>query len=226
VDTVERTIRLRPDRIALYSFALVPWIKPAQRLFSDDDLPKGADKRALYESAREAFLSSGYVEIGMDHFALEGEPLAQAMKEGRLHRNFMGYTEFRTDVLLGLGVSSISETRSAFHQNEKVLPLWDQKVQAGELPTHRGHKLSEEDKRQREQILKFMTTGEVRLNDVEIKDAHEFLGPMFADGLVILEGELLKITETGKPFLRNACALFDLRLRKAQPSTRIFSQSI
>jgi oxygen-independent coproporphyrinogen-3 oxidase len=224
--SVERTIKLRPDRIALYSFALVPWIKPAQRLFSDSDLPKGSEKRDLYERAREAFLSSGYVEIGMDHFALAEEPLAVAMKENRLHRNFMGYTEFRTDVLLGLGVSSISEARTAFHQNEKVLPLWDQKIQGGELATHRGHRLDSEDIRQRERILKFMTTGQVDISAEEALDAKSFLAPMLVDGLVTLEGQRLKITETGRPFLRNACALFDMRLRRAQPATRIFSQSI
>ncbi len=225
-DTVEKTLQLKPDRIALYSFALVPWIKPAQRLFSDEDLPKGQEKRALYELARKAFLSSGYIEIGMDHFALANEPLALAKAAGKLHRNFMGYTEFRTETLLGLGVSSISETPTAFHQNEKVLPLWDQKVQAGTLPTHRGHLLSKEDQQQREQILRFMTTGKVFLSEQEISDAKNFLGPMLEDKLLTLQGNELQLTESGRPFLRNACALFDARLRSAQPTTRIFSQSI
>lgn len=224
--SVETTLKLRPDRIALYSFALVPWIKPAQRLFSDSDLPKGTEKRDLYERAREAFLANGYVEIGMDHFALKEEPLSVAMREGRLHRNFMGYTEFRTDLLLGLGVSSISETPTAFHQNEKVLPLWEQKVKAGQLATHRGHKLSLEDQRQREQILRFMTKGYAKLSPEEQADARLYLSPMLSDGLVLLDGDTLRITEAGRPFLRNACALFDLRLRNAQPATRIFSQSI
>ena len=224
--TVETTLRLRPDRIALYSFALVPWIKPAQRLFKDEDLPQGEAKRQLYEQARAALLSGGYVEIGMDHFALKDEALSLAMQKGKLHRNFMGYTEIRTDVLLGLGVSSISETRSAFHQNEKVLPLWDQKVQSGKLATHRGHMLTEEDKRQREQILRFMTRGHTALSQTEADEAKLFLAPMLADGLVTLAENELRVTEAGKPFLRNACAFFDLRLRRAQPSARIFSSSI
>lgn len=224
--TVESTIRLRPDRIALYSFALVPWIKPAQRLFSDDDLPKAAEKRALYEQAREAFLANGYVEIGMDHFALQEEPLAIAQKERRLHRNFMGYTEFRTQLLLGLGVSSISETPTAFHQNEKVLPLWEQKISQGEFATHRGHLLTKEDQMQREQILRFMTTGQTTLSAAEAEEAKEFLGSMLEDGLLEIESGKISITEAGRPFLRNACAFFDQRLRKAQPSARIFSQSI
>jgi oxygen-independent coproporphyrinogen-3 oxidase len=224
--TVETTIKLRPDRIALYSFALVPWIKPAQRLFKDEDLPAGEEKRMLYERAREAFLASGYVEIGMDHFALAEEPLAVAMREGKLHRNFMGYTEIRTDVLLGLGVSAISESRGAFHQNEKVLPLWEQKVNSGKVATHRGHVLTEEDRRQREQILRFMTLGHTPLSEDEQKEAREFLRPMLEDGLVNFDNNELRITEKGKPFLRNAGAFFDLRLRRAQPSARIFSQSI
>lgn len=224
--TVESTLRLRPDRIALYSFALVPWIKPAQRLFSDDDLPKAAEKRALYEQARAAFLANGYVEIGMDHFALKEEPLAIAQKEGRLHRNFMGYTEFRTRLLLGLGVSSISETPTAFHQNEKVMPLWEQKISQGDFATHRGHLLTKEDQMQREQILRFMTTGQTNLSVEESEQAKEFLGSMLSDGLLEIDSGKMSITEAGRPFLRNACAFFDQRLRRAQPSTRIFSQSI
>ena len=224
--TVESTLRLRPDRIALYSFALVPWIKPAQRLFSDDDLPKAAEKRALYEQARAAFLANGYVEIGMDHFALKEEPLAIAQKEGRLHRNFMGYTEFRTRLLLGLGVSSISETPTAFHQNEKVMPLWEQKISQGDFATHRGHLLTKEDQMQREQILRFMTTGQTNLSIEESEQAKEFLGSMLSDGLLEIASGKMSITEAGRPFLRNACAFFDQRLRRAQPSTRIFSQSI
>lgn len=224
--TVEITLNLRPDRIALYSFALVPWIKPAQRLFSDEDLPKGAEKRALYEVARAALLSSGYIEIGMDHFALPEEALSLALQQGALHRNFMGYTEFRTEVLLGLGVSAISESQSAFHQNEKVLPLWEQKILSKTLATHRGHKLHEEDRLQREKILQFMTLGHTMISANEREEVQAFLAPMFADGLVKLSGEKLEITEIGRPFLRNACAFFDKRLRQAQPTTKIFSQSI
>jgi oxygen-independent coproporphyrinogen-3 oxidase len=123
-------------------------------------------------------------------------------------------------------VSSISETQTAFHQNEKVLPVWEQKVWAGGLPTHRGHKLSAADRRQREQILKFMTKGQVQLEPAEEEDARSFLAAMLEDRLVVLEQHHLRITEAGRPFLRNACAFFDLRLRQAQPSTRIFSQSI
>jgi oxygen-independent coproporphyrinogen-3 oxidase len=222
--TVEITLRLRPDRIALYSLAVVPWIKPAQRLFKDEDLPAAAEKRALYELARAALLAGGYREIGMDHFALPGDGLARAQDEGRLHRNFMGYADLRTDVLLGLGVSAISEAPTAFHQNEKVLPLWERKVAEGHLPGLRGHKLNEEDRRQREKILAFMTKGEVELDPGEEADARAFLADMLGDGLVSLEGGKLRLLSA--PFLRNACAFFDLRLRRAQPAGKLFSRSI
>jgi oxygen-independent coproporphyrinogen-3 oxidase len=225
--TMDNTIELRPDRIALYSFALVPWIKPQQRLFKDEDLPAGAAKRALYEMAYERLLQAGYAEIGMDHFALPEDALTRAQKSGHLHRNFMGYTEHRTDVLLGLGVSSISETPDCFHQNEKVLPVYEKKIEAGEVPTLRGHKLSGEDQKHREQILKFMTLGHVAMADArQAEDVREFLHDMFKDGLIEMQAGVLRITDHGRPFLRNACVALDRRLRDKQPTTRIFSQSL
>jgi oxygen-independent coproporphyrinogen-3 oxidase len=224
--SIESTLRLRPDRIALYSLAVVPWIKPAQRLFKDEDLPAPSEKRALYELARSALLANGYVEIGMDHFALPTDSLALAQRNGHLHRNFMGYADLRTDVLLGLGVSAISEAPGAFHQNEKVLPLWERKIEEGKIPSLRGHKHTDEDRRQREKILKFMTTGSVQLDEAEEPDAREFLSTMLDDGLVTLEGGLLRLEENGRPFLRNACSFFDLRLRRAQPKGSLFSKSI
>jgi oxygen-independent coproporphyrinogen-3 oxidase len=224
---IERTLFLRPDRIALYSFALVPWIKPAQRLFRDEDLPAGEEKRALYETARRALLADGYVEIGMDHFALPEDGLAKAASNGTLHRNFMGYSDQRTDVLLGLGVSAISEAPGCFHQNEKVLPVWEEYLDKKEIPTFRGHILTEEDRAQREQILRLMTKFEVRLrDDVQVNDVRNFLAEMIQDGLVTIEDSVLKVKPTGRPFLRNACLALDSRLRAKTPEARIFSMSV
>jgi oxygen-independent coproporphyrinogen-3 oxidase len=223
----EITVRMKPDRIALYSFALVPWIKPAQRLFKDEDLPAGAEKRLLYEIAREILLKAGYREIGMDHFALPTDSLSSADTGGTLHRNFMGYTERRTDVLLGLGVSAISEAPGVFHQNEKVLPVFERRVLGGELATFRGHVLSDEDRKRREQILTFMTKWQVELeSDVQANDVREFLSSLIGDGLVRLEGRTLSLTENGKPFLRNACMALDARLRLKAPQTKVFSSAM
>jgi len=225
-ETVEKTIQLRPDRIALYSFALVPWIKPAQRSYSDADIPKAGEKRALYELARQSLEAAGYLEIGMDHFALPHDGMAQAQQHGTLHRNFQGYTETRTKVLLGLGVSAISETPTCFHQNEKAFPVYERRVQQGEIPTFRGHLLSAEDRRIREQILRFMTRFEVDLQPDQQDDAKAFLASLLEDELVKFENGTLALTKRGKPFLRNACMFFDYRLRRQQPQTRIFSQSL
>ncbi|MBC7466098.1 MAG: oxygen-independent coproporphyrinogen III oxidase [Bdellovibrio sp.] len=225
-ETVQKTIELRPDRIALYSFALVPWIKPAQRLFKDEDLPTGKAKRDLYELCRTDLLAAGYVEVGMDHFALPTDSLSVALNDKTLHRNFMGYTDQRTDVLLGLGVSSISETPNSFHQNEKVFATYQQQVEAGEIATHRGHVLTKEDQERRQQILEFMTTGQVRLNPEQVPLAADFLKEMIADQLVSIQGDSLQLTEAGKPFLRNACLFFDERLKLLKPQTQVFSKSL
>ena len=225
-ESVEKVVELRPDRIALYSFALVPWIKPAQRSYTDEDIPKAGEKRALYEMAREKLETAGYIEIGMDHFALPHDGMAKAQREGTLHRNFQGYTETRTSVLLGLGVSAISEAPTCFHQNEKAFPVYERRVLQGEIPTFRGHLLSEEDRELREQILKFMTRFEVGLHDDQPQDASQFLSPLIADGLVKVQDQKLTLTERGRPFLRNACMFFDYRLRRQQPQAKTFSQAL
>jgi oxygen-independent coproporphyrinogen-3 oxidase len=224
--TVEQTVQLRPDCIAVYSFARVPWIKPAQRLYKDEDLPAAGEKRALYEIARQLLADAGYVEIGMDHFALPDDGLASAQREGTLHRNFMGYTELRTQVLMGLGVSAISETPTCFHQNEKAFPVYERRVQQGEVPTLRGHLLSEEDRRLREQILTFMTRFEVELKPEQAGDAETFLDSLVGDGLVQVRDGKLILTDSGRPFLRNACMFFDQRLRQQEARPKLFSQAL
>jgi oxygen-independent coproporphyrinogen-3 oxidase len=224
--TVDQTLILKPDRLALYSFALVPWIKPQQRLFSDEDVPQGEAKRLLYERARTRLLDAGYVEIGMDHFALPDDELAVASREGRLHRNFMGYTDQRTEVLLGLGVSSISETSTCFHQNEKVLNLYEKRLEQGEIPTLRGHLLTNEDRILRRQILSLMCLGKVELKNEQEDDIKIFLSEMLKDELVSLQKHELIITQRGKAFLRNACMALDKRLRSQETQKRVFSQSI
>jgi oxygen-independent coproporphyrinogen-3 oxidase len=224
--TVEQTVELRPDCIAVYSFARVPWIKPAQRSYKDEDLPVAGEKRALYEIARNLLAEAGYVEIGMDHFALPDDGLASAQRNGTLHRNFMGYTELRTQVLLGLGVSAISETPTCFHQNEKAFPVYERRVQQGEVPTLRGHLLSEDDRRLREQILTFMTRFEVALQPEQSDDAKVFLDPLLNDRLVEVRGQKLILTDLGRPFLRNACMFFDQRLRQQEAQPKLFSQAL
>lgn len=225
--TAKCTIELMPDRIALYSLAIVPWIKPAQRSFKDEDLPKSNEKRALYEKARELLLGAGYVDIGMDHFSLKNDALNQSFNDKTLHRNFMGYTDQRSDVMIGLGVSSISESPDCFHQNEKELPLYEGRIEQGEIPTLRGHRLTKEDSIHRQQILSFMTQYEVKFVDEQQRqDVDLFLASMQRDELVEISGMRLKLTNKGRPFLRNACMALDKRLRDSKPNDLVFSQSI
>lgn len=227
MDMMQKTWQLRPDRIALYSLAIVPWIKPAQRLFKDEDLPQGQEKRRLYEISRKFLLEKGYLEIGMDHFALPTDSLAISHAQGELHRNFMGYVEDRTQVLLGLGVSSISETPDCFHQNEKALPVYERRVEQGEIATLRGHKLNTEDQERREQILQFMTQGQVNFVSSEQQESvRAFLKEMIQDGLVAVTDTSLQLTEKGKPFLRNACLALDERLLRKKPDSLLFSKSM
>jgi oxygen-independent coproporphyrinogen-3 oxidase len=143
-----------------------------------------------------------------------------------MHRNFQGYTERRTPALLGLGVSAISETPDCYHQNEKVITVYERRVQQGEIPTLRGHRLSADDRRRREKILSLMTTFRVSLAPDEAADARTFLEPMLEDGVVELEGAELRIPLHGRPFLRNAATLFDVHLRQSQPTGPLYSRAV
>ncbi|TGL79598.1 oxygen-independent coproporphyrinogen III oxidase [Leptospira yasudae] len=224
--TVQKTLELRPDRIAFYSYAHVPWIKAAQRLFTEADLPSGSEKRELYEVSRELFLKAGYIEIGMDHFALESDSLSEAAKNGTLHRNFMGYTTRTTDMLLGLGVSAISDSWDCFHQNEKIVKKYQKRIHEDRFATLRGHKLDGEDLIQRSLILQLSTTGKVIVPEQILQDVRLYLTSMEDDTLIRWEGNLLSLTEKGWPFLRNVCTGLDLRLRRKSPESRVFSRSI
>lgn len=225
-DTIQKTVELLPDRIALYSYAHVPWIKAAQRLFTEDDLPRGADKRRLYEIAREKLALAGYREIGMDHFALESDPLWKAAMDGSLHRNFMGYTTRSTNLLLGLGASSISDSWDCFHQNEKVTKKYQNQIEATGQATLRGHMLNEEDLRIRGYILDIACRLRAELPAELARDVKEYLGEMEADGLVNWKDNVLQVSETGRACLRNICMGLDLRMRRQKPGARVFSQSI
>jgi oxygen-independent coproporphyrinogen III oxidase len=229
-DTMNRLadaiLEVRPDRLAVYSFARVPWIKPAQRKFKDEDLPVGGAKRRLYEVLRERLLVAGYGEIGMDHFALPHDSLAVSAQAGTLHRNFMGYTDRRTAALLGLGVSAISETPTCYHQNEKVIAMYERRVGALEVPTLRGHVLSSEDRRRSDRIRSLMTTGRAPLDPQDAEDARQHLSNLIDDGLVEIENGELRMAAVGKPFVRNAAAFFDAYLRAAQPDGPTYSRAI
>ena len=231
-DTIAKTVALRPDRIAYYSYAHVPWIKGVgQRGFDENDLPQDEEKRALYELGKKLFHDAGYEEIGMDHFALPTDKLNIAMKEKRLHRNFMGYTAGKTKLMIGLGMSSISDSWYAFAQNEKRVEDYVNRVNEGLLPVFRGHLLTEEDLVVRQHILNLMCNLETSWEDDEMKltninEILKRLDEMKNDNLIEIYDNKLIVKESARMFVRNVCMAFDLRLAENQPEGKIFSMTI
>ena len=231
METIMRVVQLRPDRIAFYSYAHIPWIKPGQRKYSEKDLPDADKKMAIYETGRNALELSGYYDIGMDHFSLEADELYKARQEGRLHRNFMGYTDTRTQLLIGLGASSISDSWTGYVQNEKTVEAYYDRIKAGLLPVFKGHVLTKEDLILRKHILRIMTQFETTWKkDEEVCDdlykAIERLSEMQFDDLVEIEPFHLRVTEKGKAFVRNVCMAFDAKLWEELPATTQFSQTV
>ena len=230
-DTISQVISLRPDRIAFYSYAHVPWIKPGQRGYEDADLPSDVVKRSLYEAGRALFHEAGYVDIGMDHFATKEDSMTVAMHDGRLHRNFMGYTTNQTDLLIGLGTSSISDARYAYAQNEKKSETYLAAIAAGELALVKGHIQTQEDRDIRRAILGVACKGKVPINlltNVSDADTDAELRKLAGDGLIILDEEGLKVTALGHPFIRNICRALDKRVRKpvSNATNPVFSKAI
>jgi oxygen-independent coproporphyrinogen-3 oxidase len=231
-DTIDKTKSLQPDRLAFYSYAHVPWIKGnGQRGFKDDDLPKDDEKRMLYEEGKKQLAQNGYHEIGMDHFALENDSMFISFKEGKLHRNFMGYTASKTQLMIGLGVSSISDSWYSFAQNEKTLEDYYTHLAEDQLPVFRGHLLSAEDLIIRRHILNLMcqfTTSwkDKALDFPELSCVLANLEEMREDGLLTIQNDTITVTEKGKPFVRNICMAFDLRLIRKAPETKLFSMTI
>jgi oxygen-independent coproporphyrinogen III oxidase len=187
------------------------------------DLPEGEAKRALYERSRERLEREGYREIGLDHFALESDSLWQAARDGRLHRNFMGYTPMFAQPLLGLGASSIGDAGDAFAQNEKELQAYQERIARGELPIQRGHVLDAEDVILRRHILRLMTQMRTRWVGEDytpyLDEVPEKLAEFAQDGLVEA------VTERGRAFLRNICMAFDARLARKLPEKTLFSRT-
>ncbi len=226
--TIEQIVALRPERIAFYSYAHVPWLKPGQRKYTEKDLPISSEKRKLYEIGKEIFLNAGYIDIGMDHFSLPGDELSVAFKEGKLQRNFMGYTTNATRLLVGLGASAISDTWSAFSQNIKTVEEYQQSIEHGKFPLHKGHVLSHEDLLVRQHILNFMCKHESDFNStfcnqLLLDKSRGKLTELINDQLISIDQNKISISDQGKLFLRNICLAFDKRYWSKTPDKNVFS---
>jgi oxygen-independent coproporphyrinogen-3 oxidase len=227
-NTIAEVIKLRPDRIAYYSYAHVPWIKPGQRSFTEKDLPVDEEKRALYELGRNLLSESGYYDVGMDHFSLKNDKLLEASRSGKLHRNFMGYTHQYTKLSIGLGVSSISDSWYGFAQNIKSVEEYLHQISKEQFPLIKGHILTAEDLIVRRIILDIMCKKIALLPDDDIFCANfsEGLKSLETDGLLSIKGRELIVTDTGLPFLRNICMCFDQKLISNAPESPIFSTAV
>lgn len=230
--TIEQTIQLRPDRIAFYSYAHTPWLKGnGQRGFRETDLPSAEEKKRQYETGKKMLLANEYLEIGMDHFALKSDSLSKAMNSKTLHRNFMGYTSSKTQLMVGLGVSAIGDSWYAFGQNVKGVEEYEALVNQGILPIFRGHILNEEDQSLRKHILELMCDLETNLENTRISAEEEqaildSLSEMESDGLIFLSDRKIQVTEKGRGFVRNIAMAFDLRLKRNRPEQRLFSMTV
>ena len=228
--TIEEVVALKPDRIAFYSYAHVPWTSKGQRLFDENDLPSPEDKVLLYLRGKEILMEHGYSDIGMDHFALPHDELYKAWKDGRLHRNFMGYTTQNTGLLLGLGVSSISDAGVAFAQNRKTIREYYADIKAGNLAVVKGYILSDEDLVFRKYILDVACKGEVYFRPADLELLREYTFPILTelaeDGLLLWNEKGLVLTTQGRYFIRNICSAFDLHLQRSTPGVNLFSKAI
>jgi oxygen-independent coproporphyrinogen-3 oxidase len=221
-DTLDRVLELRPDRIALYSFAHVPWVKSHQQKLDAAALPGPAARLASYLRAAERLVAAGYVAIGMDHFALADDELAVAQREGRLHRNFMGYTTRADVALVGLGPSAISELDGMYAQQQPALGKWYRAVAGREALIEKACVLTAEDRLRRDVIAALMCSFVVDYAAIEGKHGIRFgkhfateleaLGTLVDEGLVVVGPDRIDVTPIGRLLVRNVAMVFDAYL--------------
>lgn len=232
--TIDDVLSLNPDRLSVFSYAHVPWIKPAQRIFDDrEQLPTPEEKLAMFAIAHEKLTAAGYVDVGLDHFARPEDSLAVAQRSGQLHRNFQGYSTGADASLYGFGISSISSTPDTYRQNHKTLDTWRAALDAGQLPVERGLRLTADDRRRREIIMRLMCDRRLGYRDMSRRIGVDFaatyatelasLADLAADGLIRTTDDGFEVTAVGAPLLRVIAMRFDATLA---PGTTQHSRTI
>lgn len=239
IDSIKKTIDLvldlKPDRLAFYSFAHVPWVKPHQKKIDSHSLPTADEKINIFLQAREKLIKGGYCSIGMDHFALESDEMSKAFLQGKLHRNFMGYTLMPNQHLIGIGPSAIGYVNGSYVQNQKRIPEYYKSLNQNTLPVTSGIHLSKDDVVRKEVITSLMC--KFRVNKHTFQDQYELnfddyfstekkhLKQCETDGLLQQNEREIAITSLGKIFIRNVVMGFDPYLRKEQKENK-FSQAV
>lgn len=238
-DTLDAVIKLQPDRLAVYSFAYVPWMRPHQRRMDESLLPGTRSKFALLAMVVSSLTKAGYRHIGMDHFARPDDELSIAATEGSLTRNFMGYTTHGGTETVALGSSGISDIGGAFAQNHRRLASYYEAVDRGDLPTERGYRLDQDDMIRRQVITELMCNGVVDLDAVGRRftiDGVEYFSPeirellapggLVDEGLVVVNGSRIRATDLGGLFVRRIAAIFDAHARARRSDGPVFSNTV
>ncbi len=229
--TVDQILELTPDRVALFSYAHVPWLKKQQGSFAAH-LPEGMEKFEIFRTGLLKFLEAGYLYIGMDHFAKPGDELALSQQNRTLHRNFQGYTTKAGADLYGMGITAISGFQNAYAQNHRDIPSWEKAVNARGIATMRGYHLSNEDRLRRAVINRLLCHTVVVKDEISREFSVDFdkyfeeelrrLEPFREDGLVLLDQDQIRATWLGRIFIRNLAMIFDPYLEKQQLIARPF----
>jgi oxygen-independent coproporphyrinogen-3 oxidase len=234
--TIDQVLTLLPDRVAMFSYAHVPWLKKQQGSFQAH-LPEGKEKFRIFRAGLEKFLSAGYLYIGMDHFSLPGDELATAQQNRTLHRNFQGYTTKAGADLYGMGVSAISSIGEAYAQNRREVPSYQETVSSRGLATMRGYRLSPDDEIRRAVIGRLLCHTVIPKEEVEREFSISFdeyfaaeldrLEEPCAEGLVVLKPGEIRVTPLGRIFIRNVAMVFDRYLHEQQMDQRpLFSKTL
>jgi oxygen-independent coproporphyrinogen-3 oxidase len=233
--TVDQILQLAPDRVALFSYAHVPWLKKQQGAFAAF-LPEGMQKFEIFRTGMLKFLEAGYLYIGMDHFAKPGDELAISQQKRTLHRNFQGYTTKAGADLYGMGVTAISGIQGAYAQNHRDLASWEKAVAERGIATMRGYHLSEDDRLRRAVISRLLCHTVVIKDEISREFGIDFdryfadelrhLEPSRDDGLVLLEDNAIRTTWLGRIFIRNLAMVFDPYLEKQLTAKPLFSKTL
>lgn len=224
--TIDKILTLNPDRLAVFNYAHVPWMKPHQKLIKEDDMPPPEEKLLMLKMIIERLTSAGYVYIGMDHFAKEDDELTIAQKNKSLQRNFQGYSTKSDADIYAMGMSSISQLDGIYAQNYKELPAYYNRINANQLPIEKGYILSEDDKIRRDTIMRLMCDLELDFDHMSqrlgidfakyFSDSLEGMDKFERDGLLIRKANKLTITDAGRLFIRNVAMEFDSYLKESK----------
>ena len=225
--TIAQAIRLQPDRLVMFSYAHVPWLKKQQLILEKTGLPTAEEKGRMFDEAAKLLSAAGYVRVGMDHFVRPDDELYTALQDGLLHRNFQGYCTRRTTAqVYALGVTGITQLDAAYAQNTKDIDEYIRTVRGGHLPVRKGYLLSRAEQLARQVIDSLMCNYAVTLTDEQravLNDDEQRLAEMQADGIIIIDGNTIRMTHESSPFVRNVAALLDPLM---QHTTKVFSKPV